>query len=266
MMDNNRKLAHVVAYYISRFDKDALKNLGYGSFSEAFIQSAEALGVKRNYLKFNRDEFDVVHPHKKGWRNRPIAPSISDTINALQSLDKIALTNIVQDIIKNGKKLELIEDLEQLISIIPDKRKKTKKREYTLRNVTGKKAEELFVDWFKSDQKILPQGKNLVDMRDYGCGYDFQIVVSEKQVYAIEVKGLLEDEGGILITSKEWETASRMKTDYYLVLVSNIDSDAVITIINNPYEKLSPKRNLQTVIQVNWTVSPKEIRHIIEKS
>lgn len=101
-------------------------------------------------------------------------------------------------------------------------------------------------------------------MRDYGCGYDFQIVISDRQVFGVEVKGVLEDEGGILITGKEWETAGTMRTDYYLILVTNIDSDPVIRVINNPYEKLSPKRNLQTVIQVNWSVSQKEIRQIIE--
>ncbi|MPT35579.1 MAG: DUF3883 domain-containing protein [Flavobacterium sp.] len=257
-MNSNRKQAHIVAYYLSRFDKLALSNLGYKTDKDAFHKIAEALDVLPNYIKFRRDEFDVAHPHRQGWHKRSMTMSIINTINALQDIDEPTLRSVVLDIL--AKDIEKSEDLESLMTILPDEKKK--KRVYVPRNITGRKAEELFIEWFKSDQKEISQGKDFVDMRDYGCGYDFQIVVSDKQVYAIEIKGFLEDEGGILITGKEWETASIMKTDYYLVLVSNIDKDPVITVINNPYEKLSPKRNLQTIIQVNWTVSSTEIRQL----
>lgn len=263
-MDSNRKLAHIVAYYLSRFDKVALANLAYKTYKEAFQKTAEALNILPNYIKFRRDEFDVAHPHRKGWHKRPMTLSITNTINALQDLDEPTLRSVVLDILVKGKEFEMSDDFESLVSIVPEEKKKKQKRAYVPRNITGRKAEEIFIEWFKSDQEILPLGKDFIDMRDYGCGYDFQIVVSDKQVYGVEVKGVLEDEGGILITGKEWETSGRMKTDYFLILVSNIDSDPVIRVINNPYEKLSPKRNLQTVIQVNWTVSPKEIRQIIE--
>lgn len=258
-MDSNRKLAHIVAYYLSRFDRKGVENIGYKSFNEAFEKSAQCLGVKANYIKLNRNEFDVAHPHRKGWRNRAMALSIINTINSLQDIDEPTLRGIILDILAKRENIEVSEDLEPLMTIIPDEKKKKQKRTYVPRNITGKKAEEIFIEWFKSGQGIIPQGKDFVDMRDYGCGYDFQIVVSDKQVYAIEVKGFLEDEGGILITGKEWETAGIMKTDYYLVLLSNIAKDPVITVINNPYEKFSPKRNLQTIIQVNWTVSSKQI-------
>jgi len=261
-MDNNRKLAHIVAYYLSRFDKTALSNLGYKTDKEAFHKTAVVLNVLPNYIKFRRDEFDVAHPHRKGWHKRPMTMSITNTINALQDIDEPTLRSIVMDILVKGEEVEVSEDFETLITVIPDEKRKKQKRSYFPRNITGKKAEKIFIEWFRSGQEKIPEGKDFVDMRDYGCGYDFQIVVSEKQVYAIEVKGFSEDEGGILITGKEWETAGIMKTDYYLVLVSNIDNDPVITVVNNPYEKLSPKRNLQTVIQVNWTVSSTEIRQL----
>lgn len=264
-MDNNRKLAHIVAYYLSKFDKIALANLGYKVDKEAFHKIAEALGVLPNYIKFRRDEFDVAHPHRKGWHKRPMTVSIVNTINALQDIDEPALRSIVIDILANGRATDVPEDLEPLITVLPEERKKKPKRPYTPRNITGRKAEEIFSEWFKSGQGIIPQGKDFIDMRDYGCGYDFQVVVSEKQVYGIEVKGCSEDEGGIMFTGKEWETAGRMKTDYYLVFVSSIDKDPVINIINDPCAKLSPKRNLQTVIQVNWTLSSKEIRQLKEK-
>lgn len=264
-MDRNRKLAHVVAYYLSRFDKAASANLGYKTDKEAFQKTAEALAVLPNYIKFRRDEFDVAHPHRKGWHKRPMTLSIINTINALQDLDEPTLRSVVLDILKNGKDTEMSDDFEALVSIIPEEKKKKQKRVYVPRNITGRKAEGLFIEWFQTDQKVLPQGKGLIDMRDYGCGYDFQIVISDNLVYAIEVKGVSEVEGGILITGKEWETAGVMKANYYLILVSNIDTKPVISVINNPHEKLSPKRNLQTVIQVSWSVSPREIRHLLEE-
>lgn len=263
-MDSNRKLAHIIAYYLSKFDKVALANLGFKTDKEAFHKTAVAVDVVPNYIKFRRDEFDVAHPHRKGWHKRPMTMSIINTINALQNIDEPSLRGIVLDILVKGKDIEVLEDLEPLLAILPEETKKKQKRTYAPRNITGRKAEELFIEWFKSSQEIIPLGKDLVDMRDYGCGYDFQVVVSKKQIYAIEVKGFSEDGGGILITGKEWETARMMKADFFLVLVSNIDNDPIFSIIRNPYERLSPKRNLQTVIQVNWTVSSKEIRQLKE--
>lgn len=267
-MDKERKLAHIVAYYLSRFDKEALMHLGCKTDKEAFHKIADALGILPNYIKFRRDEFDVAHPYRKGWHKRPMTLSIINTIYALQDINEPALRTIVQDILSRGLESEISDDLEPLMLIIPEeKSKKNKqKRLYVPRNITGRKAEEIFKDWFSNNKEIFSTTKDLIDMRDYGCGYDFQIVVSDKQVYGIEVKGLSEDEGGVLITGKEWETACTMKTDYYLVFVSNISSVPVIKIINNPYENFSPKRNLQTIIQINWTISSKEIRRVLEEN
>lgn len=263
-MDNKRKLAHVVAYYLSKFDKSALANLGLKTDKEAFHKTADALDILPNYIKFRRDEFDVAHPHRKGWHKRPMSTSIINTINALQDIDEPALRSIVQDILAKGKYTDGLGDFEPLVTIIPDEKRDKQKRVYVPRNVTGRKAEEIFKVWFKSGESNFPVGKDLIDMRDYGCGYDFQIVISNEQVYGIEVKGILDDEGGILITGKEWETAYKMKEDYYLVIISNIGNDPIINVISNPYDKISPKRNIQTVIQVNWSVSSKEIRQINE--
>lgn len=122
------------------------------------------------------------------------------------------------------------------------------------------------MDWFSKNKEVFSTAKDLIDMRDYGCGYDSQIVVSDKQVYGIEVKGVSEDIGGVLFTGKEWETACAMKTDYYLVFVSNVNSTPVIKVVNNPYEKFLPKRSLQNVIQINWTISSKEVSLILEEN
>jgi len=259
---NNNILGLYIALYLAKFDKEAYLNLGFGNQTETHIEIGLILGIKPTTIKNWRDEFDPLFGHRAGWYQRNLSISRLKVVEAVGDLDEPSLRYIVQEILNANRFTELKEDLEQLISIVPEEKKSKQHRQYVPRNITGKRAEELFIDWFKSGQDIIPKGKDFVDMRDYGCGYDFQIVVSDKQVYAVEVKGFLENEGGILITGKEWQTAGIMKTDYYLVLVSNIDKDPVITVINNPYEKISPKRNLQTVIQVNWTVSSIEIRQL----
>ncbi|MFN1215641.1 protein NO VEIN domain-containing protein [Chryseobacterium kwangjuense] len=258
-MKTNNILGLYTALYLAKFNEEAYLNLGFGNQIETHKRIGAILNVKPATIKNWRDEFDPLFGHRAGWYQRGLSISRIRVLDAIGDLNEPSLRSIVQDILNNNQAIGLTEELEQLISIIPEEKKKKQKRSYIPRNITGRKAEEIFREWFKSDQKNIPQGKDFVDMRDYGCGYDFQIVVSDKKVYAIEVKGLSEGEGGILITGKEWETASIMKMDYYLVLVSNIDKNPVITVINNPYEKLSPKRNLQTVIQVNWTVSSDEI-------
>jgi len=262
-MDRERKLAHIIAYYLSRFDKTGLQCLGFKNDKDAFHRTAESLGIPSNYIKFRRDEFDVVHPHRKGWHKRPMTPSIINTINALQDLDEPTLRGIVKDILSNSLDSDVSDDLDQIVLIFPDEKKK--KRSYSPRNITGRKAEEIFVEWFKKGQHEFPIDKALVDMRDYGCGFDFQLVLSENKILAFEVKGVTREEGGLLITNKEWETASHMMDSYFLILVSNVNEEPSINIISNPIECLSPKRSIQTVIQVSWTVSQKEIQKLLKK-
>ncbi|MEH6681059.1 MAG: DUF3883 domain-containing protein [Sediminicola sp.] len=261
-INNNNILGLYIAFYLAKFNEKAYASLGFKNQTVTHKAIGAILNIKPSTIRNWRDEFDPLFGYRDGWHQRGLSISRIRVVEAIGNLDETSLRSIVQDILSGNNSIELTEDLSQLISVIPEEKKRKQKRTYIPRNITGRKAEEIFIEWFNSGQKNIPQGKDFVDMRDYGCGYDFQIVVSDKKVYAIEVKGFSEDEGGILITGKEWETAGIMKTDYYLVLVSNIDNDPIITVVNNPYKKLSPKRNLQTVIQVNWTVLSTEIRQL----
>src|SRR5437868_5898254 len=92
---NPNLLAIIVAFYLSKFDKQALQNLGFKNDSEAFETTAKVLGVKKNYIKFRRDEFDPVHPWRKGWE-RPMDRRIIKSIEALQDLEEPDLREIVQ--------------------------------------------------------------------------------------------------------------------------------------------------------------------------
>lgn len=261
-MKANNILGLYIGFYLAKFNKEAYLNLGFGNQIETHKTIGNRLDIKPATIKNWRDEFDPLFGHRAGWYQRGLSISRIKVLEAIGDLDEYTLRSIVLDILAKGRDIEVPEEFEPLVSIIPEEKKKKQKRVYIPRNITGRKAEEIFTKWFQSGQKILPQGKELVDMRDYGCGYDYQIVISDKQVYGIEVKGISEDEGGILITGKEWETAKRMGTDYFLVIISNINDEASVRILNNPYNILKPKRNIQTVIQVNWSVSDKKLKEV----
>ena len=126
-----------------------------------------------------------------------------------------------------------------------------------MRGPTGKKAEEYFIEYFK-DGNLSIEG-NLEDTRDLGCGYDFKII--GKTEYFFEIKGLAEIEGGILFTSKEWITAKKYDRRYFLVIVRNLNSIPEIEFYQDPASKLSPKKNIVTTIQVQWSITTKELNN-----
>ena len=64
--------AYVVAYYLSKFEHDALR---LGNQSETFAIVSETLKVNRNTIKNARDYFDPhTGSHRKGWHQVPLPP------------------------------------------------------------------------------------------------------------------------------------------------------------------------------------------------
>ena len=104
------------------------------------------------------------------------------------------------------------------------------------------------IKWF---HERFPQG-NLIDTRDLGCGFDFE-VRNSKVVY--EVKGLSGNDGGVLFTDKEWRVAAELQENYHLVLVRNcFIEEPTIVVFSNPHQKFSPKQQITTTINVNWGI------------
>ena len=67
----------IIAYYLSKYDRDTLGILGYPTMRQALQELSALFGHDNNYLKLRRDEFDVVTgSHRKGWRNREPAKSV----------------------------------------------------------------------------------------------------------------------------------------------------------------------------------------------
>lgn len=256
-MNTSHKLALIVAYYLSRFDRDAWKNLGYASFSDAVKNVGRILGVKSTTVKNMRDEFDPYHENvRAGWHQRQLSGSRRRTMQALQDLDQYALYEIVEEILKNTTFRESAES-EDLLSIFSEKSDAVVRGDiFTLRGRTGLRAEEYFMEHFSKLSE--PYSGSLVDRRQDGIGYDFEIK-GVSSTYFIEVKGLSRDVGGILFTDKEWATAKTKKEKYILALVVELGKEPEIFFIEDPASIFSPMKNIYPAIRIDWPVPSKAI-------
>lgn len=257
-MKYENELALIVAYYLSKFDDIAYSRLNLGGKNKTHETIGAILGVNPNTVKNMRDAFDPIHDNKRvGWYQSELAPSRVRVVEMFGELTENALSEIVNEILAN-KELENQDDLKNALENIQKKDDKTKKIcTYTTRGITGKMAEEYFIDNFKgifNDNNAI-----LIDRRNDGCGYDFIIKINNIEKY-VEIKGLSSANGGILLTDKEWATAQKYQDKYNLVLIKSLNSENIETlIINNPFKNLKPQKTITTVIQVNWQIPEKEL-------
>lgn len=103
--DAHRKLS-IIAYYLSKFDMDAVQALGYENYSRAFEGISSRFGKNNNYLKLRRDEFDVLTgSSRKGWHKRPPIPTVVLLHNDLKNYEFDELTQIVKSLIEDNDEL-----------------------------------------------------------------------------------------------------------------------------------------------------------------
>lgn len=253
-MENTHKLGLYIAYYLARFSRIAYKNLGYGNMYATHQKIGEILSVPANTVRNWRDEFDPLFGHRAGWYQRPMTQSRIRVVEALKDLDELSIRAIVIDILNKNSNYK-VSEIEQLVQLVSEKEIEFEYNNFILRGPTGRSAEEYFIDQF--NQNKTPFKGKLIDCRDYGCGYDFKLIGSED--FFIEVKGLASEKGGILFTSKEWQTANDLGDAYFVSVVKNIGKNPEIQFIKNPAKKFNPEKSVHTVIQVTWSVSEKEL-------
>lgn len=243
--------AIIISYYLSRFNYEAVNNLGYQTWKDAFEDLSEKLQINKHTIKNWRDEFDPFHGHRAGWHQREARKTISNIISQFELLEEYDIRQIVEEII-NGNRIDLpeIDNSETEFNSNPI---------FILRGPTGKKAEQFFIEYHGIND--LPIAGELIDTRDLGCGYDFEIKSGSK-VHFIEVKGLATITGGILFTNKEWETAKKERENYTVCLISNIIESPKISFINDPFAKLNPIKNIIQTVQVQWSVSNNDLQRI----
>jgi len=239
------KLALVVAYYLSKYDKVALNKFNFTTYKGAFETIGTILNVKPNTIKNRRDDFDPLHNNRSGWYQRDLMPISQRIVDIFRDFSEDALTEVVKDILESNN-----FNLDIYLNGLSRVEEGT---EFNHRAITGKRAEQLFIEYFQNnDIEGLNRGE-LIDRRDEGCGYDFELDSSPKMVY--EIKGLAVERGAISFTDKEWETARKLRCQYVLVVVKDINHTPVFKVIVDPYINLNPNKRVQQTININWVVN-----------
>lgn len=232
MIENREKLI-LCGLFLSKFDKLAYQKLGFKSFSEAFNVLGYALNGKPMNIKNYRDEFDPYFDNnRKGWHNREIRAYCKDVYDKYNKLN--------------------LENFSQLISsfLVKDYEIKTKinhflniENEPIKRIATGKAAENYFIEnYIKHFRKF-----SLIDTREFGCGFDFKLEY-EQQFFCIEVKGISQNSGNILLTQKEFEIANKFQDKYCLFIVKNLQDKPCESLFFNPLQKVNLKQKEITQI------------------
>ncbi|WP_137789188.1 DUF3883 domain-containing protein [Bacillus sp. E(2018)] len=243
-MDLNRKKGLIVSYYLSKYDRNALEVLKYDSFRAAFSDIGAKLNIPANTIKNRRDDFDSINDNNRsGWYQKELSKSSLEVAEKFGDVSEDALAYIVKDILFNN------EEETSILDVLEEDNKSPNNMEYNNRGVTGRQAENFFINFFNEEFSKSYIG-DLIDTRDYGCGYDFKLSGDSEVVF--EVKGLASMDGGVSFTDKEWSVAKKLKTNYILVIISNVFSDPIVRTIINPYEKIKPTKRLNKVVSVNW--------------
>lgn len=258
-MKPENELAMIVAFYLSKFGKEGLRNLGFQSYTQAFTQVSSRLSVNHNSVKNWRDEFDPYYDNgRQGW-SRTLRPSRQKVMLAFDDLSERALRAVVLDIISPEMRSKVETELHpalQEIRALEKPQKSRKSAEYVPRGPTGRMAEEFFLARFHAG--LTPFHSIVGDRRDDGVGFDFE-VLKDSQYVLLEIKGIAKQSGGITFTDKEWRVAGQKQNAYFLGVVVDIMEAPKIGFLQNPAGNLSPAYYAYTAVTVNWAVDANQV-------
>jgi Domain of unknown function (DUF3883) len=234
--------------FLSRFDKEGLRALGFSSFTEAFNAIGFALGARPASIKNYRDEFDPLYsPNRKGWHKRPMREYCKAASDTYASMSLKDFTMLLKSLIYERGSLDIIAEEAEADA--------GKESSFAKRLITGQAAEK----YFEVIHPTLPTlaDYSLENVTDLGCGFDFRLRKSGLADFlAVEVKGLNDSRGTISLTEKEHRVASILSGRFYLFVVRNFREKPFHTIYCNPLKsELMFSRQETQVVQVNWRVS-----------
>jgi len=79
------------------------------------------------------------------------------------------------------------------------------------------------------------KGLSMENMTQLGCGYDFRLSrQGTRDFLAVEVKGIREKAGSVLLTPKEYEAATELQNNFYLFVVKNFQKEPYHELFLNP--------------------------------
>ncbi len=242
---DNRDMAIVIGLYLSRFNNQALAAFEFSSFRQAYNVLGISLGIKPKSINNYRDEFDPYFPNgRKGWQ-RDIKPQSKVIMDLAKDLTFEQLTFIIKAHLSH-KEIDL-EDLQ-----IPITSYQNKHEFSASRLITGKAAEEYFIQTYPTIDIFA--GYDISDTTSQGCGFDFKLSKGLSRFY-IEVKGVNDKNGNILMTEKEHKVANELLSRYCLFVVRDFRNTPFHNYFFDPLHcgLINFKKQERQVIQTSYT-------------
>lgn len=220
----NRKMM-LIGLFLSKFDTDGLKELGFSGFWEAYNTLAFALGGKAKSINNYRDEFDPYYDNpRKGWAVRPLRRSRKEAMEEYAGLSLSEFADLIRREVSN------LGDLDETVN---PKKQDGKADSFAKRMMTGQSAEKFFEEHYAEEPSF---AKATVQRTTFlGCGFDFKVSTDEYPFYAVEVKGLGPENGPFQMTDKEYQIAETLQDRYFLYVVRGFNTPHPFpSLIRNP--------------------------------
>ncbi len=248
MKRSTRDKSILIGLFLSKFDDEGLKLLGFDGFIEAYNTLGYAIGAKPASLKNYRDEFDPLFPNaRKGWHKRKIRDYCKAFYDEYEDWNAKTFTEFIKSIVYDNYEIESLVEKAT--------RQKQKEETFAKRLITGQAAEQYFKDAYH--QIPIFQDRILEDTTKLGCGFDFKLHSnSSDNFFGVEVKGLNSLSGNISLTEKEYSVASYLKQNYFLFIVKNFIEKPTHTYYQNPLENNLKFKKVETqIIRVTYNAT-----------
>ena len=221
---SQRDKAILMGLFISKFDRKALESFGFTTLKEAYNVFGYSVKIPPTSIKLYQQEFDPYFPNgRKGWHKRELREYCREIMDNVSKLSFEEFHRLINSFV-----LDEYVDLKDFKSTRPQ----TKERKFLAsRQLTGKAAEEYFVMKYQSINQF--ENYLLTDTTNMGCGFDYKLS-SGIDNYYIEVKGINEKQGSILMTEKEYNMAEDLQERYCLFIVSNFKEKPFHQMFFNP--------------------------------
>lgn len=241
---STRDKAVLMGLFLSRFDRQALDSLGFTGFRQAYNVLGLSIGFIPKSIQNYRDEFDPYFPNeRKGWRNRSLRDYCKEYMDLTNKMTFDDFYNLIVSILE-----ERIVDEKDIVK----ERQRKKGKSMANRLITGKAAEEYFVMNYQTVEIF--HDYKLYDTTLMGCGFDFKLSRGSRNYY-VEVKGLNDKTGSILLTEKEYGMANDLRDLYCLFVVCNFREKPEHQLFFNPLHasQFVFERHEQIVKQISYS-------------
>jgi len=230
---SQRERLMLAGLFLSKFNEEGLGHFGFSSYLTAFNAMGYALGGKPASIKNYMQEFDPHFPNsRKGWHKRQMRDHCRAIFERFGGNSLEEFSRLLAPILLTSVR-EYSDGLEELAELDEDN---LESASFSKRLITGAAAE----GFFESSYPKLPEftGHRLTNVTRFGCGFDFRLQPGDSRPYlAVEVKGLTEPTGEILMTTKEHRVAGFLRDRYYLCVVRNFRENPVLTLFQNPLNR-----------------------------